>query len=319
MPKFAMFLVFAYCLDLILGDPRWFPHPVRGIGWAISQLERGLKRGRGERWTGVVLVLVIVLGTYGLSFALIAMVTCLHRGISIALQIGMLWTTLAAKDLYIHTQQVLRPLIANDLSTARSMLSRIVGRDTENLDSSEIVRATVESIAENLVDGITAPMFYALIGGAPAALAYKAANTLDSMVGYKNERYRNFGWASAKFDDGVNFIPARLTGGLIPVVAAALRFDGRDSWRIFMRERKKHPSPNSAHAEAAFAGALNVRLGGTSTYQGVPSHKPYLGEPLQPLTPQTIRRAQILMWGTSVGFLILCFLVSWFFKGGTGW
>jgi len=186
---------------------------------------------------------------------------------------------------------------------------------TENLDSSEIVRATVESIAENLVDGVTAPMFYALIGGAPAALAYKAANTLDSMVGYKNERYRDFGWASAKFDDWVNFVPARLTGILIPVVVAVLQFDGRDSWRIFWRDRKKHPSPNSAHAEAAFAGALNVRLGGTSTYQGVPSHKPYLGDQVQPLNPQTIRRAQLLMWGTSTGFLILGWIV-WLIIGG---
>ena len=161
-------------------------------------------------------------------------------------------------------------------------------------------------------------MFYALIGGAPAALVYKAANTLDSMVGYKNERYLHFGWAAAKFDNLVNFVPARLTGILIPLIAVILRFDGRNSWRIFWRDRKKHPSPNSAHAEAAFAGALNVRLGGTSTYRGVPSHKPHLGEALQPLTPQTIRRAQRLMWATSLGFLILGWVVSWLFPSSTG-
>jgi len=314
----ATLLLCAYCLDLLLGDPRRFPHPVRGIGWAIMQLERLLKRGKAERWTGVVLVLIVLSGTYGITVALITFATRLQPKIGIVLQILMLWTALATKDLYVHTQRVFRPLIDGDLLTARLMLSRIVGRDTERLDSSEIVRATVETIAENVVDGITAPIFYALIGGAPAALAYKAANTLDSMVGYKNDRYRDFGWAGAKFDDLVNFIPARLTGMLIPIVAMMLGLDGRNSWRTFWRDRKKHPSPNSAHAEAAFAGALNVRLGGTSTYQGVPSHKPYLGEASQPLTPQAARLAQRLMWGTSVVFLMLGWAVLWLIKRGTG-
>ena len=185
------------------------------------------------------------------------------------------------------------------------MLSRIVGRDTERLDEAEIVRATVETIAENVVDGITAPLFFAFLGGAPAALAYKAASTLDSMVGYKNETYRNFGWASARLDDALNFIPARLTGVLIPLAATFCGCNVRNGWRIFWRDRKKHPSPNSAHAEAAFAGALNVRLGGTSAYGGVPSHKEYLGDANRPLAPDAIKQAQRLMFATSVIFLIM--------------
>ena len=236
--------------------------------------------------------------------------TRLHSYVGHALSVIILWTTLATKDLYVHSNQVYKPLTQGDLPNARKMLSRIVGRDTDKLGEAEIVRATVETIAENVVDGITAPLFYAFLFGAPGALAYKAASTLDSMVGYKNEKYKNFGWTSARFDDILNFIPARLTGILIPFIAFFLGFDGRNSWRVFWRDRKKHPSPNSAHVEAAFAGALNVRLGGVSTYSGVPSHKEYLGDANRPLEIDTIRRAQLLMFATSAMFLALGLICS---------
>jgi len=323
-------IIIAYCLDLIIGDPLWFPHPVRGIGWAIQRLEkalttpwppfplnkggRGVVRGKGkaERFSGCLLTLFIVGGTYALATVVLYLVAKLHPYVGHALNVIILWTTLATNDLYVHSKQVYKPLAQRDLPTARRMLSRIVGRDTDKLDEPEIVRATVETIAENVVDGITAPLFYAILFGAPAALAYKAASTLDSMVGYKNERYKNFGWASARFDDIVNFIPARVTGILIPFVALCPGFDMRKSWRIFWRDRKKHPSPNSAHAEAAFAGALNVRLGGTSIYSGVPSHKEYLGDANRPLEINTIRRAQFLMFATSAMFLVLGLICRWF-------
>ena len=294
----------AYCLDLIIGDPLWFPHPVRGIGWAIQKLEKALKRGKMERFSGCLLTLFIAGGTYFLAAGVLYFATKLHPYVGHGLSIIILWTTLATKDLYVHSNQVYKPLAQGDLPIARKMLSRIVGRDTDKLDEPEIVRATVETIAENVVDGITAPLFYAILFGAPAALAYKAASTLDSMVGYKNEKYKNFGWASARFDDIVNFIPARVTGILIPFVALCPGFDGRNSWRIFWRDRKKHPSPNSAHAEAAFAGALTVRLGGVSTYSGVPSRKEYLGDANRPLEIDMIRRAQLLMFATSAIFLV---------------
>ncbi|MBM3238916.1 cobalamin biosynthesis protein CobD [Candidatus Poribacteria bacterium] len=308
-----LYILIAYCLDLIIGDPLWFPHPVRGIGWAIQQLEKALRRGKAERLSGCLLTLFIVGGTYSLATGVLYFAVRLHPYIGHALSVIILWTTLATKDLYVHSKQVYKPLAQRDLPTARRMLSRIVGRDTDKLDEPEVVRATVETIAENVVDGITAPLFYAILFGAPAALAYKAASTLDSMVGYKNERYKNFGWASARFDDIVNFIPARVTGILIPFVALCIGFDIRNSWRIFWRDRKKHPSPNSAHAEAAFAGALNVRLGGTSTYSGVPSHKEFLGDANRPLEINTIRRAQLLMFATSAMFLafgLICSLCS---------
>jgi len=320
----------AYCLDLIIGDPLWFPHPVRGIGWAIQQLEKiltipwhyfplnkggqGVVRGNGkvERFSGCLLTSFIVGGTYALATVVLYFAAKVHPYVGHTLSIIILWTTLATKDLYVHSNQVYKPLAQGDLPAARKMLSRIVGRDTDKLDEPEVVRATVETTAENVVDGITAPLFYAILFGAPAALAYKAASTLDSMVGYKNERYKNFGWASAKFDDVVNFIPARVTGILIPFVALFLGFDGRNSWRIFWRDRKKHPSPNSAHAEAAFAGALNVRLGGVSIYSGVPSHKEYLGDANRPLEIKTIRRAQLLMFATSAMFLAFGLICRWF-------
>ena len=311
----------AYCLDLIIGDPLWFPHPVRGIGWAIQQLEKILTtpwppflrgNGKAERFSGCLLTLFIVGGTYALATIVLYFAAKVHPYAGYTLSVIILWTTLATKDLYVHSNQVYKPLAQGDLPAARKMLSRIVGRDTDKLDEPEVVRATVETIAENVVDGITAPLFYAILFGAPGALAYKAASTLDSMVGYKNERYKNFGWASARFDDVVNFIPARVTGILIPFVALFLGFDRRNSWRIFWRDRKKHPSPNSAHAEAAFAGALDIRLGGASTYSGVPSHKEYLGDANRPLEIKTIRRAQLLMFATSAVFLAFGLFCSWF-------
>ena len=312
-------ILIAYCLDLIIGDPLWFPHPVRGIGWAIQQFEKVLTtpwppflrgNGKAEKFSGCLLTLFIVGGTYSLATCVLYFAVRLHPCVGHTLSVIILWTTLATKDLYVHSNRVYKPLARGGLPTARKMLSRIVGRDTDKLDEPEIVRATVETIAENVVDGITAPLFYAILFGAPAALAYKAASTLDSMVGYKNEQYKNFGWASARFDDIVNFIPARVTGILIPFVAL-LGFDGRNSWRIFWRDRKKHPSPNSAHAESAFAGALNVRLGGVSTYSGVPSRKEYLGNANRPLEINAIQRAQLLMFATSAMFLAFGLIFRW--------
>ena len=297
-------------MDFIFGDPIWFPHPVRGIGWLIQQLEKMLRRGRTEKFLGCLLMVVVVGGTYGLTAGLLFWAFRLHPMFQYGATLVLLWTTLANKDLYAESERVRKALLAEDHPKARQMLSRIVGRDTETLGEADIIRATVETIAENVVDGITAPMFYAFLGGAPAALAYKAANTLDSMVGYRNERYKNFGWASALLDDMLNFIPARITGILIPLVAACIGFSAKQSWFVFWRDRKKHPSPNSAHAESAFAGALEVQLGGASTYNGVLSHKELLGNARYPFTVVMIRKAHRLMFGTSLTFLI----IGWFIQ-----
>jgi len=299
----------AYCIDLIFGDPAWFPHPVRYIGWIAKQLEKVLKRGQAEKLFGCLLTLIVVGGTYGLTAGILLLSARLHSTLYYALTVGMLWTTIATKDLYIQSKRVRDALLSEDYPKARQMLSRIVGRDTESLDEAEITRATVETIAENVVDGVTAPLFYAFLGGAPAALAYKAASTLDSMVGYRNERYKDFGWASARLDDVLNFIPARITGIIISLVAVCIGFNARQSWNIFWRDRRKHPSPNSAHAESAFAGALEVQLGGFSTYNGVSSYKELLGDAKNPLTAATIHKAHILMFGASLVFLIMGWLI----------
>lgn len=294
----------AYLIDLAIGDPRWMPHPVRGIGWLATNLEKYLKRGKLEKVAGCLLTVSVVGFVAILSYTLLHQVSIRNHVLGSAISVFLFWSCFATKDLYIESNRVLKALKKSDMVQARRDLSWIVGRDTEDLDEPEIVRATVETIAENVVDGITAPMFYAFIGGVPLALAYKAANTLDSMFGYKNEKYLNFGWASAKLDDALNFIPARLSGPLISLSAFICGLDAGNSWRIFLRDRKKHPSPNSGHAEAAFAGALNVRLGGVNYYNGIRSEKAFLGDPDKELGKEVISDAHRLMFVTSALFLI---------------
>ena len=229
-----------------------------------------------------------------------------HPACAAVLSIGLLWTGFAAKSLYRESAHVLRALRQGDLELARRKLSMIVGRDTDHLDKPEIVRATVETIGENLCDGVIAPLVYAAIGGAPLLMAYKAVSTLDSMVGHRNERYEEFGWASARMDDILNFVPARLTGVLICGAAFLLRMDGRRAWHVFRRDRLKHRSPNSAHGESAMAGALSVQLGGHATYAGKPSSTPLLGDPINELHADTIASAHRILFGTSaLGALIL--------------
>jgi adenosylcobinamide-phosphate synthase len=216
--------------------------------------------------------------------------------------IVLIYTTIAAKDLAIHGLKVYRPLSAGDLAEARRQVSMLVGRDTERLDETGVARAAVESIAENVVDGVTAPLFFAALFGPIGAVVYRATNTLDSMFGYKNERYARFGWASARLDDVANYLPARLTGPLVALAALLLGERPIGSLRILLRDGKAHTSPNAGLPEAAFAGALGVQLGGPSFYfgQSEPVEKPTIGEPLQPLEAEHIRRASRLMIATAV-------------------
>lgn len=300
----------AYLIDLAIGDPRWIPHPVRAIGWLAARLEKCLRRGRFEKLTGCILTASVVSSVVILAYELIHQVSIRNHVLGSAISVFLFWSCFATKDLYIESDRVLRALRKNDIVQARRDLSWIVGRDTEDLDEPEIVRATVETIAENVVDGITAPIFYAFVGGVPLAIAYKAANTLDSIFGYKNEKYANFGWASAKLDDALNFIPARLSGPLISLSAFICGLDAGNSWRIFLRDRKKHPSPNCGHPESAFAGALKVRLGGVNYYNGIRSEKPFLGDPDKELCQRTISQAHRLMFVTSALFLIISVLLA---------
>lgn len=293
-------ILIALGLDLLLGDPRWLPHPIRLIGRVAATLEAPLRRTfSNPRLAGVAAVLAVVGSTAMLAYALVTLAGRLHPLAGDALSIFLLYTTLASRDLMLHSHQVYRALVDGDLPAARQRVGWMVGRDTDQLDEPGVVRAAVESVAENLVDGVTAPLLFAALAGPVGALAYKAVNTLDSLFGYRNERYRDFGWASARLDDLVNYLPARLTAPLVPLAAALLGLHPRDSWRVLWRDRHNHTSPNAGLTEAAFAGALGVQLGGLNHYQGQPSQKPTLGDPGEGLEPAHILSANNLMLVTT--------------------
>ncbi|MHB8836318.1 MAG: adenosylcobinamide-phosphate synthase CbiB [Candidatus Methylomirabilia bacterium] len=286
-------------LDAVVGDPRWLPHPVRAIGALAARLETITRRVVPSVRAAGVLTVVVVVGSAGAAvWLLVRAAAAIHPILGDAAAILLLATTLAARDLAGHALAVFRALDRGDLPEARQKAAFMVSRETAGLDESETARAAVESVAENTVDGVTAPLLFAALGGPAAAMMYKAVNTLDSMFGYKTGRYLKFGWASARLDDAVNYIPARITAAFVPLAAMAVGARPLQSLRCLVRDGKKHPSPNSGLAEAAMAGALGVRLGGVSSYFGAPSTKPYLGEPLEPLGKGHIRRTVALMVAT---------------------
>lgn len=311
-----MLIIYAYLLDLIFGDPRWLPHPVRGIGLYISLLERwirgSVKTQKGELYGGVILLVGTVLPVYGLVTILLWSVNLVSPTLHLIFSVFLASTTISSRGLYTESLNSLRHLSRGDLERARWALRALVGRDTEHLSEEGIYRAIIESVAENTSDGVVAPLFYLAIGGVPLAFLYKAVNTLDSMVGYKNKRYVNLGWASAKTDDILNYLPARITAFLMVIVSFILRFDWKGSFRILRRDGRKHPSPNAGLPEAAAAGALRVRLGGGSYYGGVYTPKPYIGEPIEPLGMEKVFDALKLMHLTS---LIMVILAALFFEG----
>ncbi|MBM4044577.1 MAG: cobalamin biosynthesis protein CobD [Planctomycetes bacterium] len=296
----------AVALDLLLGDPRWLPHPVRGIGWLAQRLEPVTRKLLWPRLAGIVTALTVI-GVAGLcAYGLIALGKRLHPLAGDVVSILIIWTTIAARDLARHSTAVYRALAAGDLAEARKRLSMMVGRDTERLDEPEVARAAVESVAESIVDGVTAPLFFAVVAGPVGAMVYRAINTLDSTFGYKDERYLKFGWASARIDDAANFIPARLTAPLVAVAAALLRERPAASLQILWRDARNHASPNAGFAEAAMAGALGVQLGGLNYYAGEPEPKPTIGDHVEPLARGHIPRANALMFATTVLFLTMC-------------
>ena len=269
----------AFMLDIILGDPHWLPHPVRWIGRAVHFIETGLRKtGLPLRLSAVLLTFIVVSTTLALSLSAILLAYRFSDPAGFIISVIIMYTTLSTRSLYDESMKVYEDLRHNNLIAARNNLSMIVGRDTGHLDSGEVIRGAVETIAENSVDGVISPLFYAMIGGPALAIAYKAINTLDSMVGYKNEKYIDLGWASARLDDLANYIPARISGFLIPVAALLCGKCLRNSLRTVLHDRKNHPSPNSGIPEAAVAGALGVQLGGVNYYQGIPSSRPFIGE-----------------------------------------
>ena len=303
-------IITAYFLDLIIGDPHWLPHPVRIIGKVIEYLERTLRKNnqsqRAEKIKGIFLTVITVGLSYYIIYFLIYIVGIIGPGLQFVFSSFFIFIALSTKNLGEEAFSVYRALEEDNLELARERVSRIVGRDTKDLDKEEIVRATIESIAEGTVDGIISPLFYAVLGGAPLAMAYKAVNTLDSMVGYKNEKYLYFGWFSAKLDDLVNYLPARISVLLIPVASLIVRQRSLIALRAIFRDGKKSPSPNAGIPEAGFAGALGIQLGGVNFYQGVKEYRPILGEKLKEISPKDILKA---IW-LSCTVSILMFLIG---------
>jgi len=303
----------AVALDLLIGDPRWFPHPVKLIGRLASSLEAPARRMISTtRLAGLVVTLAVVGITAVTAWALLWLSNRVHPALGECVSVFLLYSCLATRDMIRHSSDVYRALVSGSLEEARRRVGMICGRDTDRLDESGVARAAVESVAENMADGVTAPLFFALIGGPVAMMAYKAVNTLDSTFGYKSERYRDFGWPAARLDDLANFVPARLTGFLVPLAARLVGERAWDSLRIFLRDRNRHPSPNAGQPEAAVAGALGVQLGGVSHYFGEPSEKPSLGDHLESPTAAHILRANALLLLTSGLFLALMLGVRWF-------
>ncbi len=308
----------AMVLDLVIGDPRIYPHPVVYIGKAIQWQEKLIRRyarTRAElRIAGIFLWLSIVGGTYLFFGAIIWFAYKFNAYLGVFTMVFLMSQALAVNSLYKHVMAVVTPLKQGDVGSARKALSMIVGRDTEQLNEKEILRAVVETVAENTVDGITAPMFYGFIGGPPLALAYKAVNTLDSMVGYKNDKYIDLGWASARLDDLANYIPARITGLLYLLISPITPGGFRNVFKTIWNDARRHPSPNSGIPEAAAAGALAIQLGGVNYYAGIESNRALIGENQKPIEISDVNWSLLLMFMVSLIMLLLGVLISVFLK-----
>lgn len=307
-------IVAGFILDLIFGDPHSLPHPICLIGNFISFLERNLRKifgfsNNGLLFGGGVLVLIVISTCFVLPYALLYLAGMVNPWLAFALETLMFYQIFATKCLRDESMKVYYALQKGDLDEARLMLSWIVGRDTKNLSEAEVTKGAVETIAENTADGIIAPMFYMFLGGAHLAFLYKGINTMDSMVGYKNEKYLYFGRCAAKLDDVANFIPARITGLLMIGAAYFLNLDVQGAWKTFWRDRYNHLSPNSAMTESVAAGALNIQLGGGHFYFGKWVHKDTIGDDIRPVKAEDIVATNNLLYMTAILSLILFTLI----------
>lgn len=298
-----------FVLDAIFGDPAWLPHPVVLMGKAIIALEKRLRAQfpqtpQGELCGGAVLAAILPVGTFLITALVCRLAAALHPLAGLAVQMFWCAQALAARGLVQESRNVYKELQKQDLPAARKAVARIVGRDTQNLTAEGVTKAAVETVAENASDGVIAPLLYMLLGGAPLALTYKAVNTMDSMVGYKNEQYLNFGRAAAKLDDAANYLPSRIAALLWIAAAALTGNDAKGAWRIWRRDRRNHASPNSAQTESACAGALGVQLAGPATYFGEYYDKPTIGDAARAIEPKDILRANRMMRVASVLGLI---------------
>ena len=305
----------AYILDLILGDPHWFPHPVRFIGNLISILEKVIRRfmpktKRGEYIGGIILTVMVVSISMVIPLVIILMAKSINTYLALTVETFMCYQILATKSLKVESMKVYDELAKNDLPSARKAVSMIVGRDTKDLTFSGVAKAAVETVAENTSDGIIAPMIFIAIGGAPMGFFYKAINTMDSMVGYKNEKYMNFGRFAAKLDDVVNYLPARISAYQMILSSFFLRYDYKNAFKIYKRDRYNHASPNSAQTESVCAGALDVQLAGNAYYFGKLYEKPTIGDDIREINYDDIKKANRLLYCTSIISIVIISVIK---------
>lgn len=299
-----------FLLDQLFGDPYFLPHPIRGIGWLIAKTEKTLRAGNpqgnsteregAERRQGKLLVVIVLLFTGMLSALILFGAYAIHPGLGVVIEAVMTYQILAARCLQVESSKVWKQLNAGSLEEARKAVSMIVGRDTEHLTEEGVAKAAIETVAENTSDGVIAPMLYTALGGPVLGFLYKAVNTMDSMLGYKNEKYLYFGRVAAKMDDVAGFIPARISALLMILASCLLGMDGKNALWIWKRDRRKHASPNAAQTEAVCAGALQVQLAGDAWYFGKKHEKDTIGDPIRNIEPKDILRSEKLMIGTEV-------------------
>lgn len=299
-----------FIIDLVVGDPRWLYHPVRIIGNGISLGEKVLRKifpktKAGERAAGIVLVIIVLACSIAVPLVVLGLLYHYVPVLGFVVEIFWCYQLLATKSLRVESDAVYLELKNGTLESSRRAVSMIVGRDTQNLDETGVAKAAVETVAENASDGVVAPLFYMMIGGAVWGFAYKAINTMDSMIGYKNDKYQYFGTAAAKLDDIVNFIPARISAWMMILASWILKYDGKNAKYIYKRDKRNHASPNSAHTEAVMAGALNIRLAGDAWYFGTLHKKPYIGDDNRPIEPEDIRHSHRILYGTAIASLII--------------
>ena len=303
-------IIAGFILDLIFGDPHWLPHPICLIGNLIGFIEGNLRprlepNKNALLLGGALMVVIVLVISFAVPMAILLAAGMVSPWLAFALETLMCYQIFATKCLRDESMKVYDALHNNDLADARVKLSWIVGRDTKNLDEEEITKGAVETVAENTADGIIAPMFYMFLGGVPLAFLYKGINTMDSMVGYKNDKFLYFGRCAAKLDDVANLIPARITGLVMIAAAFLLGLNGPGAWKVFWRDRYNHLSPNSAMTESVTAGALNIQLGGDHFYFGKLVHKDTIGDDIRPVCPEDIKKTNNLLYMTAVLCLLL--------------
>lgn len=323
MKERILIIAIAFLMDLFFGDPHWLYHPVRAIGLVITWLEKVLRKSlkispereadRNKKYAaGILLVIGVLIISIIVPAMLLYFAGRIHSWLRIGLECIMCYHMLALRSLHVESMKVYYALKNQGVEEARYAVSMIVGRDTKRLDDKGIIRAAVETVAENTSDGVIAPLIYMLLFGTLGGFFYKAVNTMDSMVGYRNDAYCYLGTAAARLDDILNFFPSRISACLMILTAYMLPgFDGKNAWRVFRRDRKKHASPNSAQTEAVCAGALRVRLAGDAWYFGHLHKKPFIGDAIREVETEDIGRANVLLYGTAIWMLAIGLGILW--------